>query len=108
MPRVYPQRVLDLIEDELYEEFADMDEETAVNGIEDEQRQEEDASAEKAEIAHQRSLSAPTGIAFIEPVHLDNLPPLHNGSACAAASRDGLDNLPPLPPLFGGRRWPNL
>lgn len=106
MPRVYPQRVLDLIEDELYEELEDLDEETAINEIEDEQRENEEIAAEKTEAKDERSLSVPAGVTFDPVAHLDNLPPLRDGTTCAS-SENGLDNFPPTP-LFQGRHWPFL
>lgn len=106
MPRVYPQRVLDLIEDELYEELEDLDEEAAINEIEDAQRKKEDLVAEKMELADQQALLIPAGVTFDPVAHLDNLPPLRNGIACTS-SENGLDNLP-LAPLFQGRQWPFL
>jgi len=104
VPRVYPQRVLDAIGDELYAELEEfeLDEETAINTIEDKERKEEDTKAEKAEIDDQRSLSVPAGVTFDPVAHLDNLPPIHRGTC-----KDGLDNLPPAP-LFQGRQWPFL
>lgn len=98
--------MLDLIENDIYEELEDLDEETALNAIEDNQRENEEIAVEKAETADEKALSISVGITFDPVAHLDNFPPLRNGTACAS-SKDGLDNLP-LAPLFQGRRWPFL
>ncbi|MBI2644995.1 hypothetical protein HYW94_02360 [Candidatus Uhrbacteria bacterium] len=110
VPRVYPQRVLDLIENELYEELENLDEideEAALNAIEDKQREQENEAMEREEEKLQRQSNRPLtvpGVTFDGVADLDNLPSLKNG-ACTA-SKNGLDNLPSIPPLFGGRRWP--
>lgn len=110
MPRVYPRRVLDAIGDELYAELEDMeniDEEVVLNTVEDAEQNRESQNSEREEIRFQKSLSVPSGITF-DPSDVDNFPPLRNGSACIASCRNGLDNFPSIPPLFGGKRWPLL
>lgn len=100
--------------DELYAELDDideLDEETSLNVIEDQQRVQEDEIAEKAEQRSEQefreSLTVPAGVTFDPVDHLDNLPPPFNGNACAS-SGNGLDNFPSVPPLFGGKSWPLL
>jgi hypothetical protein len=108
MPRrVYPQRILDLIENELYEELKDLDaidEETVLAVLENEQQDTETKMEEAEEARFQKSLSIPAGVIF-DPSDIDNLPPLRNG-ICTIG--DGLDNVSSIPPLFGGKHWPLL